>query len=43
MYVVRREANRNTKSNTMEPDRPLNDRPAASFIAQQYSSFSFVS
>jgi hypothetical protein len=43
MYVVRRETSRNTKSNTMEPDRPLHDRPAASFIAQQYSSFSFFS
>jgi len=43
IYVVRREVSRNTNSNTMEPDRPLHDRPAVSFIAQQYSSLSFIS
>ena len=29
IYIVRRVAGRNTNSNTMEPDRPLLDRPAA--------------
>ena len=43
MCVVIREASRNVNSNTMEPDRPPHDRPAASFIAQQYSSLSFIS
>jgi hypothetical protein len=43
MYVATREASRNTNSNTMEPDRPQHDRPAASVVAQQYSSFSFIS
>jgi hypothetical protein len=28
---------------TLEPDRPQHDRPAASVIAQQYSSATFVS
>jgi hypothetical protein len=43
MYIVRREASRNTNSNTMEPDRLQHDSPAASVVAQQYSSFSFIS
>ena len=30
MFVGRREASRNTNPNTMEPDRPQHDRPAAS-------------
>jgi hypothetical protein len=43
MYVVIRVVCRNTNASTMEPDRPLHDRPAASVIAQQYSSsFTFI-
>jgi hypothetical protein len=39
-----KESSLNANSNTVEPDRPQHDRPAACVIAQQYSSatvFSF--
>ena len=41
MYT--RESSWNSDFNTMESDRPQNDRSAASVIAQQYSSATFVS
>jgi len=33
----------NPHCNTLEPDRPQHDRPAACVIAQQHSSATFVS
>jgi hypothetical protein len=35
--------NRNPNPNVLEPDRPLNDHNAARYIAQQYSSLTFIS
>ena len=40
LHVNTRKSGWNPNSNTMEPDRPQHDRPAACVIAQQYSSAS---
>ena len=42
-YVNKIESSINPNSNTLEPDRPRYDQPAACVIAQQYSSASFFS
>jgi hypothetical protein len=43
MAKYTRQLSQNTNSKTVEPDRFQRDRPAASVIAQQYSSANFVS
>jgi len=40
--VYTRDSSRNPNPNTLEPERPQHDRPAACAIAQQYSSATFV-
>jgi len=43
VYVYIRQSVWNPKSNTLEPERPHYDRPAACVVAQQYSSSSIGS
>jgi hypothetical protein len=43
MYVCKRQSSWYTDYNTLEPNRPQHDRPAACVIAQHYSSATFVS
>jgi hypothetical protein len=43
MHVYAQEYSLNQNSNTLEPDRPHHDGPAAFVIAQQYSSADFFS
>jgi len=42
IYVYTRQSSWNPNSNTLEPDRPQHDRPAACVIAQQYFSITLV-